>query len=83
MADIPLATEPISKRVAFLGRLTYQKDPLLIIEIARILAPEGYTFDLIGGGDLESVVRASIAQGGLTEAVPSTVHCPGTRRLPG
>jgi glycosyltransferase involved in cell wall biosynthesis len=67
--DIPLARRSDPKLVAFLGRLTYQKDPLLVVEVARLLTPEGFRFRLIGGGDLEDEVRAAITRAGLEQSV--------------
>lgn len=67
--DIPEAAAPRPKSVGFLGRLTFQKDPLMVVEIARLLAPEGFAFRLIGGGELEPEVRARLAAYGLENAV--------------
>lgn len=48
------------KQIAFLNRLVYQKDPLLAIETMRHLS--GFRLVLIGGGEMESEVRAAAAQ---------------------
>lgn len=53
------------KQIAFLNRLVYQKDPLLAIEAMRHLT--GFRLVLIGGGEMESEVRAAAA--GLGDAV--------------
>ena len=58
-----------SRLVAFLGRLTHQKDPLLFVEMAARLAPEGYAFRMIGGGELEDLVRARVHALGLERGV--------------
>jgi glycosyltransferase involved in cell wall biosynthesis len=55
--------------VGFLGRLTFQKDPLLFLEIARILASEGYLAKIIGGGELENDVRRFVYRYGLNDQV--------------
>lgn len=62
LGDIPpLRDQADPKRVAVLGRLTLQKDPHLVLNLAKQLAGEGFVFDLIGGGDLEAEVRRRIA----------------------
>ncbi len=70
--DIPArATDASPRRVAVLGRLTLQKDPHLVLDIAGRLATEGFHFDLIGGGDMEREVRQRIER----EAIDNvTVH---------
>lgn len=81
VADIPAPRGTDPKLVAFLGRLTYQKDPLLIVEIARLLAPEGFRFKLIGGGELAGEVAARITELGLEHAVTVTGALPRDQGL--
>ncbi len=63
--DLPAPAAPATKTVAFLGRLTHPKDPHLVVRVAELLEPEGYTFVLVGGGDLEADVRRDVARRGL------------------
>ncbi len=64
LSDIPrhqaTASEADRKQVAVLGRLTYPKNPDLVLDLARLLASEGFVFHLIGGGDMESHVRGRV-----------------------
>jgi glycosyltransferase involved in cell wall biosynthesis len=55
----------------FVARLTAQKDPLLMVEVARELDDRGLPFciHVIGGGELEQDVRARVAQYGLGERI--------------
>ncbi|MDQ7785861.1 MAG: glycosyltransferase [Desulfomonilaceae bacterium] len=64
--DIPRKAPANGSTVGFIGRLTYQKDPLLFVKIIRILAAEGYTAKIVGGGDMERDVGRSIEKCGLT-----------------
>ena len=48
------------KQVAVLGRLTYQKAPHLVLDLASLLASEGFVFHIIGGGELEESVRRRV-----------------------
>ena len=66
---IPQVLDTRSRLVAFSGRLNYQKDPLLFLEIARELAQDGHTFVMMGGGDMEAEVRDRIATYGLSSIV--------------
>ncbi|QDS95148.1 GDP-mannose:cellobiosyl-diphosphopolyprenol alpha-mannosyltransferase [Roseimaritima multifibrata] len=61
ISDIPLQSPTADmRRIAVLGRLTLQKDPHLVLDIARRMQPSGFHFDLIGGGDLEKEIRSRI-----------------------
>ena len=53
----------------FVARLTAQKDPLLMVEVARELRDRGLPFciHVIGGGELEQEVRARVAEYGLDD----------------
>lgn len=72
---------PIPRQVAFLGRLNYQKDPLLFLDVAAELTSRGYTFKLIGGGEMEEVVRQKTVQLGLQTAVTFCGALPHQRAL--
>ena len=66
LSDIPSFDNPIDentidrKQVAVLGRLAYQKNPNLVLDLARELANEGFVFHMIGGGDLEESIRRRV-----------------------
>ncbi len=55
----------------FIARLVPQKDPLLMVEVARELDRRGLSFciHVIGGGDLESQVRMQVASYGLQDRI--------------
>jgi glycosyltransferase involved in cell wall biosynthesis len=55
----------------FIARLVEQKDPLLMVEVARELAARELPFciHVIGGGELEPQVRAAVRDGGLQKRV--------------
>ncbi len=61
------AAAPNLKQIAYLNRLVYQKDPLLAVEIMKILGPKGYSLLMIGGGEMQPEVEA--AAQGLGEAI--------------
>ncbi len=67
--DIPKKERTDPSCIGFLGRLTYQKDPLLFLEMARILAAEGYRAKIVGGGEMEKEVRRAIEKQGLTDHI--------------
>lgn len=69
---VPPTSNGARRLVAVLGRVSYAKDPLLTVEIARILAPEGYTFRFIGGGEMEGQVRAKVRRYGLEKVIEVT-----------
>ncbi len=81
LEDIPQKslTDPTS--IGFFGRLTYQKDPLLFVEMARILAAEGYTAKIVGGGDMERDVRRAIEMYGLADSVKLCGSLPRRKAL--
>jgi glycosyltransferase involved in cell wall biosynthesis/GT2 family glycosyltransferase len=62
--------------ILFPARLVEQKDPLLMVEVAAALRDRGVGFQLhvLGEGELESEVRARIAERGLGEEV--LIHPP-------
>lgn len=57
--------------VLFIARLVAQKDPLLMVEVARELDERGLSFciHVIGGGELEPAVRARVAEYDLEDRV--------------
>lgn len=67
--DLGGDASPEPKRIAFLGRLTEQKDPLLAVSIAARLASDGHQMEMIGGGEIEAEVRAEISRLGLDGSV--------------
>lgn len=74
--DIPLCgsggTNP--RCVGFIGRMEYQKDPLLFVNTIRLLVKKGYTAKMIGGGSLEAEVRDLIRRCGLRDRVRMLGH---------
>ena len=74
LSDIPRRSETDEKlearrQVAVLGRIAYQKNPNLVLDLAKQLAEEGFVFHLIGGGELEPAIRQRIDQ----EEIPNVV----------
>lgn len=67
--ELPAPRDPEPRRIAFLGRLTYQKDPFLLAEIASGLARAGYRLRVIGGGDMEAEFRARVEALGASRSV--------------
>ena len=61
--------------IAFVGRLAFQKNPLLLIDILKTLRPLKPTLLVIGGGPLEAEFRARIAQEGLGDQVVLHGEC--------
>jgi glycosyltransferase involved in cell wall biosynthesis len=78
----PQRVEPIAglaedrMHVLFPARLTAQKDPLLMVEVAAALKEAGVAFQVhvLGEGELEAEVRERIAARGLADEVP--IHPP-------
>jgi len=64
LVGIPRAKPSGTKHIGFLGRLEYQKDPLLFLEVLERLP--GYRATIVGGGSLEDEVRAEIKHRGLS-----------------
>ena len=61
IADIPVPQSPPPRsEVAVLGRLAYQKNPNMVLELAKRLQPHGFQIHMIGGGDLETHVRRRV-----------------------
>ncbi|TWU39200.1 glycosyltransferase family 4 protein [Novipirellula artificiosorum] len=75
LSDMP-RHQPVSanedqnrKQVAVLGRLTYPKNPHLVLDIANDLAQDGFVFHFIGGGDMEFEVRQRAEREGIQNVV--------------
>lgn len=68
---LPVALEEDRAHLLFVARLVAQKDPLLMVEVARELRERGLRFciHVIGGGELEPDVRALVDRYGLDEHV--------------
>jgi glycosyltransferase involved in cell wall biosynthesis len=60
-----------STRILFVARLVAQKDPSLMVDVARELDDRGHSFcvHVIGSGDLEPDVHAQVARYGLQDRV--------------
>jgi glycosyltransferase involved in cell wall biosynthesis len=69
--DVGTTAIPEARRLVYVGRLTEQKGPLLLVEAARRLAAEGFTFELlmIGDGPLRQTVEELVERLGLEEYV--------------
>ncbi|MBL6456673.1 glycosyltransferase family 4 protein [Belnapia sp. T6] len=55
--------------IAFLGRLHPQKNPLILPRILRAMQPQRPRLAVIGGGECEAALRASVASAGLEAQV--------------
>ncbi|MBN1256633.1 MAG: glycosyltransferase [Planctomycetes bacterium] len=69
ISKVPEQTKTKPGKIAFLGRITYQKDPLLFLDVMKILAKHNFTAVMIGGGEMEDEVRAKIQANGLEGVV--------------
>jgi len=65
--DLPRAFPNSLRHIGFVGRLEYQKDPLLFLEMIEFL-PE-YSATVVGGGTLEPSMKQTIENRGLGERV--------------
>lgn len=68
-------------QILFAARIVAQKDPLLMVEVARALREEGVKFQIqvIGEGDMEAEVRARIEELELDDHVILHGPAPGLR----
>ena len=57
LKDLPQKALSHPKLLGFIGRLTHPKDPLFMIEVMKILGPQGYHLKMIGGGELETQLK--------------------------
>ena len=60
--------------VGFLGRMEYQKDPLLFVAAMQMLVRQGYHAKMIGGGSLEGEVRDLLVRYGIDNHVRMLGH---------
>lgn len=67
--DHGLGASPKVHDIGFLGRLCYQKNPLLLLDILKAMRPLRPTLSVIGGGPLEAALRTRIREEGLGEQV--------------
>jgi glycosyltransferase involved in cell wall biosynthesis len=67
-----LGNAPKRHDIGFLGRLTYQKNPLVLVDILQALRPLKPTLCVIGGGVLEAELAARVAAAGLAGQVTIT-----------
>ncbi|MES2294541.1 MAG: glycosyltransferase family 4 protein [Pseudomonadota bacterium] len=79
--DLPAPATPNLKTIAFLGRLTAQKNPATLLDVAERLRDENYQMKIIGGGDLEEEIRAAIIARGLSEMITLTGALPHQQAL--
>lgn len=75
-SEIPQARDPKPRTVALLGRCVQQKNPFFVVDIARILAEEGFHFTIVGGGEMEAAIRRKIDRLGLNDHVHITGELP-------
>ena len=70
LSDIPIPEMMGDrKHVIVMGRLVYQKAPHLILDIAKELSEEGFVFNLVGGGEMESEIRQRVDEESLTNVI--------------
>jgi glycosyltransferase involved in cell wall biosynthesis len=65
---IPSADKPLFDLV-FCARMHRQKNPLFIVDVMRVLAPEGVRMLVIGGGELDAQFRTGVKEAGIDAAV--------------
>jgi glycosyltransferase involved in cell wall biosynthesis len=66
--DFPArAAGPTGPGIAFIGRLTHQKNPLILVDIAAALRPLAPPIHVIGGGELEPVLRDRVRMAGMAD----------------
>jgi glycosyltransferase involved in cell wall biosynthesis len=67
LSALPIPALSSAKHIGFIGRLEYQKDPMLFVEVMAQL-PD-YTAIMVGGGAMEATVRAEIQRRGVMDRV--------------
>jgi glycosyltransferase involved in cell wall biosynthesis len=69
--DVTDITPAKGNRFLYVGRLCQQKQPLIMLEAASLLAREGVDFhiDIIGGGELLEQIESAIQEFGLSNHV--------------
>ncbi len=65
--SLPQTEHQCSQHIGFIGRLEYQKDPVLFLDVLEHL-PE-YSATIVGSGSLDALVRKEICRRGLTKRV--------------
>jgi glycosyltransferase involved in cell wall biosynthesis len=82
-AHTPIAEfDPARMHILFAARLTDQKDPLLMLEVAARLRDRGapVQFHVVGDGDMEDQVRARAAELKLGDTISFNPPTPGLQR---
>jgi len=64
---LPQTEHPCWQHVGFIGRLEYQKDPMLFLDVLAYL-PE-YSATIVGTGSLDTLMRKEISCRGMTKRV--------------
>lgn len=67
VAKVPRAKPSGRPRLGFIGRLEYQKNPLLFLEVVERLP--NYTAAIVGGGTLQDEVKTEIRRRGLASRI--------------
>jgi glycosyltransferase involved in cell wall biosynthesis len=67
--------------VVFLGRLHFQKNPEILVEILEALAPLRPSLGIVGSGELEGTVRAQVERAGLGKQVSFLGELPHSEAL--
>ena len=78
---VELGMEPSLFDLAFLGRLHFQKNPEILLEILQALAPLRPSLCIIGTGELEEKVRAIVQRARLCEQVSLLGELPHSEAL--
>lgn len=68
-ADTAIIPESPKYDIAFLGRLHFQKNPLILPEILTAMRPARPSLCIIGSGEYEDELRRRIKEAGLSEQV--------------
>ena len=76
---LPQALPHSSRHIGFIGRLEYQKDPLLFLDTMACL-PD-YSATMVGDGSLASIVKQEIADRGLGKRVHMVGELPHRETL--
>jgi glycosyltransferase involved in cell wall biosynthesis len=66
LVDGALASAPKLCDIGFLGRLTGQKNPLILVDVLKAMRPLKPTLSIIGGGPLAAELRARVMEAGLS-----------------
>jgi glycosyltransferase involved in cell wall biosynthesis len=78
---VPQPTEDRVYDIGFLGRLSPQKNPLLLCDVLVAMRPLRPTLVLIGGGPLQGEIRSRIDKLGLTSQIIVTGELPRREAL--